>query len=95
MAKRAEKSLKTLYARGHNNFRRVLQNTKKMSGAIQNTRRGKLTSCVVLLHDNARAHTVARNRALLKHFNWELFDHASHSPDLAPSDYHLFTYTTS
>jgi hypothetical protein len=36
--------------------------------------------------------TVARTRALLEHFNWELFDHPPYSPDLAPSDYHLFTY---
>jgi hypothetical protein len=28
----------------------------------------------------------------LKHFNWEFFDHPSYSPNLAPSDYHLFTY---
>jgi hypothetical protein len=40
-------------------------------------------SSVVLLHDNARPHTVARTRALLEHFNWELFDHHSYSPDLA------------
>jgi hypothetical protein len=31
-------------------------------------------------------------RALLEHFNWELFDLLSYSPDLAPSDYRLFTY---
>jgi hypothetical protein len=47
---------------------------------------------VVLLHDNARPNTAARTRALLEHFIWELFDHAPYSPDLAPSDYHLFTY---
>jgi histone-lysine N-methyltransferase SETMAR len=29
---------------------------------------------------------------LLKHFNWELFDHHPYSPDLAPSYYRLFTY---
>jgi transposase len=51
-----------------------------------------LTSVVVLLHDNARPHTAARTRALLEHFDWELFDHTPYSPDLAPSDYHLFTY---
>jgi histone-lysine N-methyltransferase SETMAR len=51
-----------------------------------------LTSCVGLLRDNARPHTVARTQALLKHFNWELFDHPPYSPDLAQSDYHLFTY---
>jgi hypothetical protein len=48
-----------------------------------------LTSAVVLFHDNARPHTAARTRALLEHFNWELFDHPLSSPDLAPSDYHL------
>jgi hypothetical protein len=53
-----------------------------------------LTSGVVLLHDNARPHTstAARTPPLLEHFNWELFDHSPYSPDLAPSDYHLFTY---
>jgi histone-lysine N-methyltransferase SETMAR len=29
---------------------------------------------------------------LLEHFNWELSDHPSYSPNLALSDYHLFTY---
>jgi hypothetical protein len=47
---------------------------------------------VVLLHDNARPHTAARTRALLGHFNWELFDHPPHIRDLAPSDCHQFTY---
>jgi hypothetical protein len=48
-----------------------------------------LTYGVVLLHDNERPHTSTptRTRALLGHFNWELFDH----PPLALSDYHLFT----
>jgi transposase len=51
-----------------------------------------LTSGVVLLHDHARPHRAARTRALLEHFNWELLDHPAYSPDLAPSDYHLFTH---
>jgi hypothetical protein len=46
----------------------------------------------VLLHDNARPHAAARTRALLKYLNWEMFDHPSYSPDLAPSDYHVLTY---
>jgi hypothetical protein len=33
-----------------------------------------------------------RVRILLVYFNWELFDYPPYSPDLAPSDYHLFTY---
>jgi len=50
-----------------------------------------LTKGVVLLHDNAWPHTVASTNALIKLFNWEIFDHPPYSPDLAPSNYHLFT----
>jgi histone-lysine N-methyltransferase SETMAR len=46
----------------------------------------------MLLHDNARPHTAARTSALQEYFNWELFDSPPYSPDLAPSDCHLFTY---
>jgi hypothetical protein len=51
-----------------------------------------LTYSVVLLHNNACPHTATHTQSLLEHFIWELFDHRSYSPDLAPSDYHLFTY---
>jgi histone-lysine N-methyltransferase SETMAR len=59
-----------------------------------NKRLGILTCGVVLLHGNTRPHTstVARTRALWEYFNWELFGHPPSSPDLASSDYHLFTY---
>jgi histone-lysine N-methyltransferase SETMAR len=62
--------------------------------AIQSQRRDMLASGVVLLHDNSRSHTskAARIRTLLEHFNLELFDLPPYSHDLAPSDYHLFTY---
>jgi histone-lysine N-methyltransferase SETMAR len=66
------------------------ETVKKLRRTIQNKRRGTLTSGVLLLHDNSRRS--ARTRSLLKHFNWELFDHPPYSPDLAQSDYHLFTY---
>jgi hypothetical protein len=45
----------------------------------------------VVKNDNARPQTKARTNALIKLFNWEIFDHPPYSPDLAPSDYHLFT----
>jgi lipopolysaccharide export system protein LptC len=48
----------------------------------------------ILLHDNSMPHTVARTNDLIKLFNWEIFDHPSYSPDLAPSDYHLFSKGT-
>jgi hypothetical protein len=76
----------------HNKARGVLQNTKKLHRAIQNKRRGMLTSGVALLHDNARLDADARTWALLEHFNWELFDHSPYSPDLASNGYHLLMY---
>jgi hypothetical protein len=45
----------------------------------------------VVKDDNARPQTAARTNALIKLFNWEIFDHPPYSPDLAPRDYHVFT----
>jgi transposase len=44
----------------------------------------------MLLHDNARPHPAARTQAMLQEFGWEVFEHPAYSPDLAPSDFHLF-----
>jgi hypothetical protein len=41
---------------------------------------------------SSHPHRAARTGALLDHFNWALFDHPPYNPDLAPGDYHLFTY---
>jgi transposase len=60
--------------------------------AIQSKRNGMLTLDIVLFHDNARQHTVARTRAILEHLNWELFDYPPYSPGLAPNNDHLFTF---
>jgi hypothetical protein len=65
---------------------------KKLLRATQKKRCGMLAYGVVLLHDYAHPHSAPGTRALLEHFNWELFDHPVYSPELAPSDYHLFTY---
>jgi transposase len=59
--------------------------------SIQNKRLWMLNKDVVFLHDNARPHTAARTNALIKLFNWEIFDHPPYGPDLVPSEYHLFT----
>jgi hypothetical protein len=31
-----------------------------------------------------------RTRELLRRYNWEVLDHPPYSPELAPSDFHLF-----
>ncbi|KAJ4449728.1 hypothetical protein ANN_01132 [Periplaneta americana] len=47
---------------------------------------------VVLLHDNARPRTARRKAAFLTEFGWELFEQPPYSPDLAPSDFHVFLH---
>lgn len=65
---------------------------KKLRRAIQNKRRGLLSSGIVFLHDNARPHTATATREIIEKFKWEIFDHPPYSPDLAPSDFHLFMH---
>lgn len=63
---------------------------RRLRRAIQNKRRGMLTSGIVLIHDNARPHTARVTQRLLQQFQWDIFEHPPYSPDLAPSDFHLF-----
>lgn len=45
---------------------------------------------ILFLHDNAPPHTALVTRQKLTGFEWELLPHPPYSPDLAPTDYHLF-----
>ena len=45
---------------------------------------------VLLLHDNAQPHTGIRTRAKLVSFRRTTLPQHPYSPDLAPSNYHLF-----
>ncbi|KAJ4439580.1 hypothetical protein ANN_07707 [Periplaneta americana] len=74
------------------NADRYCETLRKLRRAIQNKRRGMLTAGVVLLNDNARPHTARRTAAVLTEFGRELFDHPPYSPDLAPSDFHVFLH---
>ena len=51
-----------------------------------------LSNGIVLLHDNARPHAANRTQDLIASFGWEQFVHPPYSPNIAPSDYHVFLH---
>jgi histone-lysine N-methyltransferase SETMAR len=65
---------------------------KKLCCVIQNKQRGMFSWGVVMLHDSACPHTAAATQDLITTFGCEQFSHPLHSPDLAPSDFHLFLH---
>ena len=57
---------------------------------ILKKRRGKLTPGVLLLQDNAPAHTLQVAMAAATKCSFKVLTHPLHSLDLAPSDFYLF-----
>ncbi|GFN77815.1 histone-lysine N-methyltransferase SETMAR [Plakobranchus ocellatus] len=43
-----------------------------------------------LEHDNATPHSTNLTQQWLQRYGWEIHPYPAHSPDLAPSDFHLF-----
>jgi hypothetical protein len=52
--------------------------------------RGLLSKRVLLLHNNAHPHTTAHTMDTVRALKFEVLKHLPYSPDLAPSDFHLF-----
>jgi len=52
---------------------------------------GNVTNRVFSLHDNAPAHRALATQKKLLYLGFQCLDHPPYSPDLAPSDYHLFS----
>jgi len=57
---------------------------------LKEKRRGKVTKWVLFLHDNAPAHRALATQKKLAYLGFQCLDHPPYSPDMAPSDYHLF-----
>jgi len=58
--------------------------------AIQSKRRGLLSTGVLLQHDNARPHTARSTVGTIQDLSFECLPQLPCSPDLTPSDFHVF-----
>lgn len=64
---------------------------RQLRQKIIEKRRGKITRGVRLLHDNSPVHTAAISKSTVKECGFIEINHPPYSPDLAPSDYFLFS----
>ncbi|UYV79918.1 hypothetical protein LAZ67_18001073 [Cordylochernes scorpioides] len=72
------------------NAARYCEVLTKLRAAIKRKRPALLSRKVLLVHDNARPRAAQTTQTLLENSKWEFFTHPPYSPDLAPSDFHLF-----
>ena len=63
---------------------------RSLKAHLDFTRGGEAT--YAFLHDNARLHFSKTTRAVLGEFGWLILHHPPYSPDIAPSDYPLFSH---
>lgn len=70
------------------NSARYSETLRKLKARIRRTR--PHMEHPLLQHDNARPHTSAATSATIRRLGFTVIDHPPYSPDLAPSDFHLF-----
>ena len=63
----------------------------RLKDSIKEIRRDKLSRGIHLLHDNAPVHTAAVAKRAILDCGFTELNHPPYSPDLAPSDYYLFS----
>jgi histone-lysine N-methyltransferase SETMAR len=62
----------------------------QLKDILKEERRGKVTNGVLFLHDNVPARRALATQKKPAYLVYHCLDHPPYSPDLAPSDYHLF-----
>lgn len=65
------------------------QQLQRVKAAIEE-KRPRLNNEVLLQHDNARPHVAKMTKSVIEELGWEILPHPPYSPDLAPTDFHLF-----
>ncbi|GFN73735.1 histone-lysine N-methyltransferase SETMAR [Plakobranchus ocellatus] len=72
------------------NADRYCEALDRLRHAVRRKRPGLVRNGVVLQHNNAIPHTTKRTKEWLERQRWDIILHPAHSPDLAPSNFHLF-----
>jgi len=62
----------------------------QLKDILKEKRRGKATKRVFFLHGSATAHPALAPQKKLAYLGFQCLDHPPYSPDLTPSEYHLF-----
>jgi len=63
----------------------------QLKDIFKEKRRGKFSKRKLFLHDNAPAHRTFATQKKLAYLGFQCLDHPPYSPNLAPSDYHLYS----
>jgi transposase len=79
--------LKAQFSAHKDTAARYVQTLHKLRRALRDKRPGRN---IIILHDNARLHAARLTSEAIAKIGWEVLPHPSYSPDLTPSDYHLF-----
>jgi len=62
----------------------------KLKDILKEKRRGKVTKGILFLYDNVPTPRALATQKKLAYLGFQCLDRPHYSPDLAPSDYHLF-----
>ena len=71
------------------NAQLYVQQLKRLNEEIQRKRPDRSFG-IILQHDNARPHVANVTKNAIETLGWDVLPHPPYSPDLAPSDFHLF-----
>ena len=66
-----------------------VQRMERVKMTIQENRPNRQRN-VLLLHNNARPHIANMTKEVIQTHGWEVLPHPPYSPDLTPTDFHLF-----
>ena len=67
-----------------------IRTLQKLKERYRRVRPNRNPGDMLIQHDNARPHTSLPTQEAIAKFGWTVLPHPPYSPDLAPSDFHLF-----